>query len=503
MSNLAADRHPDLLLLTPEEMARADSLAEEAGIAGIVLMEAAGAAATEEIRKQYKEAMRFAVLAGPGNNGGDAHVVARRLSETGCEVVLFQIASPNTLKGDAATAAAGWRGTSRDLATFGADGFEVIVDGLFGAGLSRPVTGEAAAAITKANRSKLPVVAIDLPSGISGLSGAVLGVAIEADLTVTFFRKKPGHLLLPGRRLCGQTVIVDIGIPATVLDRIPAAVYENRPDLWRAELRSPDEVGHKYDRGHAVVFSGGATTTGAARMAAMAALRGGAGLVTLFSPASALLVNAAHLTAIMLKRCNDEEELATLLEDERLNAFVLGPGFGVGEKARRFTAAVLGAKRPLVLDADGITSFKEDPGELFRLSAAAPGMLVLTPHMGEFGRLFPDIAGDDGLSKLEKARAAAKRSAAVIVLKGSDTVIAHPDGMAAINATGSSVLATAGTGDVLAGIIVAQLAQGMPAFQAAAAAVWMHAAAACRFGPGLIAEDLPALLPGVLAELFG
>ncbi|KQT83511.1 bifunctional ADP-dependent NAD(P)H-hydrate dehydratase/NAD(P)H-hydrate epimerase [Aurantimonas sp. Leaf443] len=484
-------------LLTPDEMARADALTIAAGTAGIALMENAGAAVAMAA-EALAAAGPVAVLAGPGNNGGDAYVAARRLAEAGREVALFTLGRPRE-GSDAALAAGSWTGGVRSLPEFRPDGFALVVDGLFGAGLARPPEGAARAAIERLNASAVAVLAIDLPSGLHGGSGQALGVAVEADATVTFFRAKPGHLLQPGRDHCGTLQIAEIGIGAAVLDEIAPQTFRNEPRLFAQALRRPQAAGHKYDRGHAVVFGGPTARTGAARLSALAALRGGAGLVSVFAPGSAVLAYAAHLTAIMLKRCNDVAELAGHLTDERFNAFVLGPGFGAGEPARAYAAAVMAAGRALVLDADGITAFAGEPTALFAARGDAP--LVLTPHEGEFKRLFPDLSVARSMAKTDRAREAARRAGAVVVLKGADTVIAAPDGRAAINATGTPWLATAGTGDVLSGLVAAALAQRTPPFEAACAAVWMHGRAAERFGPGLIAEDLPGLMPQVHAEL--
>jgi hydroxyethylthiazole kinase-like uncharacterized protein yjeF len=497
----SALRRESAFLLDPWEMGEADRLTIEGGIPGIVLMESAGQAVADALRRAFPAARRIAVLAGPGNNGGDGYVAGRLLREAGLSVTLFSTADPAALKGDAAIAAARYPGPVEALGAFVPGEADVVVDAIFGAGLDRPVSGPIADVMRATKAAGLPVVAVDLPSGVSGASGAVLGEAFAAALTVTFFRRKPGHLLQPGRSLCGEMVVADIGIADGVLATIRPKTFANEPALWADARPTPSADGHKYDRGHAVVFSGGATTSGAARLAAMAALRAGAGLVTVFAPPSALMVNAAHLTAIMLKRCANTAALQSALEDARLSAFVLGPGFGVGEAARDYALAVLSARRALVLDADGITAFADAAEALFSAIRAAASPVVLTPHQGEFARLFPDIAADGALSKLAKARKAAERAGCIVILKGADTVIAAPDGQAAINATGTPHLATAGSGDVLAGIVAGLLAQKMPAFEAAAAGVWMHGRAAELFGPGLIAEDLPGLLPKVLAEL--
>lgn len=493
----------DVALLTVEDMARADSMAIEGGMPFSRLVQAAGQAVGSGVRREFPAAASIAILAGTGHNGEDAVAAARSLRAEKLSVTLYAADLETLPAPDAAMALRASGIAVEPLDAYEPSNFDLVVDGLLGAGLSRPVVGAMASAIRRTNASAVPVLAIDLPSGISGDTGAIRGTAIQADVTVTFFRRKPGHLLQPGRSHCGRTSVADIGIPAGVLDRIRPRSFANEPALWRGAFPSPAVAGHKYDRGHAVIFSGGAATTGAARLAAVAALRAGAGLTTVFSPGSAMLVNAMHLTAVMLKRCDALADLQAHLEDERFSSFVLGPGFGAGDKARSFAAAVLEARRPLVLDADGITAFKGEPQAqaLWRQVADLGGTLVLTPHLGEFKRLFPSIAEDEALSKCDKARAAAGVSGAMVVLKGADTVIAAPDGRAAINATGTPWLATAGSGDVLSGIISGLLAQGMPAFEAASAAVWMHGKAAEAFGPGLIAEDLPGQLPSVLRDL--
>jgi NAD(P)H-hydrate epimerase len=324
-----------------------------------------------------------------------------------------------------------------------------------------------------------------------GDTGVAMG-AVAAALTVTFLRKKPGHLLLPGRRLCGEVVVVDIGTPPSVLDEVDPNTFENGPQLWRGALPRLQDDSNKYTRGHALI-SGGYPITGAARLAARAAARAGAGLTTIVVPEVALPVYAAALTSIMVQLLIVPEQLGSLLEDRRLTALLIGPGAGVGEETHARAIAMLATGRPTVLDADALTSFQENPVLLDR---AITGPCVLTPHDGEFARLF-DPAGD----KLTRVRAAARRSGAIIVLKGSDTVIADPDGRAIINSNAPPTLATAGAGDVLSGIILGLLAQGMDPFLAAAAGVWLHGAAASAFGPGLIAEDLPDLLPGVFSRL--
>lgn len=498
-----------LELLTPDEMAEADRLAIASGpFDGDALMRRAGAAVAAEILARYPGAARVHVLAGPGNNGGDGFVVAARLAEAGVPVLVHCDAPP--VGGDAGRACADWARPIRSLSQFQPDSSDLVVDALFGAGLARAVTGAAAGAIDRANASGATVVAVDLPSGVPGRTGRPLGPAVRADLTVTFFRLKPGHLLEPGRSLCGETVLADIGIPEAVLPAIGCRTFRNAPPLWLHRFPRPHREAHKYARGHAGVFSGGASSTGAARLAALAAARAGAGAVTVLSPGSALQVNAMHLTSIMLRRAETPDEAVAFARERRLAAAVVGPGFGAGSRCAEFVSALAGLAGEgalrLVLDADALTSFEEEPQALFRvLERREPGAepsAVLTPHEGEFRRLFPAVAADARLSKLDRAREAARLSRAVVVLKGPDTVIAEPSGRSAVNANGTPYLATAGSGDVLAGFAAGLLAQGMPVFEAACTAVWLHAQAGARFGPGLIAEDLPGLLPPVLADLL-
>jgi NAD(P)H-hydrate epimerase len=490
-------------LLPVGAMARADALAISGGVPGFTLMRAAGAGCAAILHARWPRG-RVVVLAGPGNNGGDGFVIAERLKTLGREVRLGLLGSPDRLKGDAATAHGLWRGETEPARAGLLDGAAIIVDALFGTGLDRPLAGEAAAlakAVTAARRRGAAVLAVDVPSGVSGDTGAPLGPAVEADLTVTFFRKKPGHLLLPGRIMAGEVMLIDIGIPESVLGEAACGWFENGPGLWLDKFPRPSLTGHKYDRGHAVVTSGGPSATGAARLAALAALRIGAGLVTVASPEAALAVNAAHLTAIMLQLFADEAGFAGIIADRRRNAVLIGPGNGVGEGTASRVLAALGLDKAVVLDADALTSFATRPEALFQAIATNAAPAVLTPHMGEFSRLFGDT--DFSRGKVALALDAARRSGAVVLLKGADTVVATPDGRVSINANAPPTLATAGAGDVLAGFITGLLAQGMPAFEAASAAAWIHGAAATGFGPGLIAEDLSGMVPGVLRDLLG
>ncbi|MBI3704217.1 MAG: NAD(P)H-hydrate dehydratase [Rhizobiales bacterium] len=490
-------------LLTTTEMAEADRLTTAGGTPGIDLMENAGRAVADAV-SAVLQGRRVVIVAGPGNNGGDGFVAARHLAERGYEVRVSFVGERKRLKGDAALAAERWSGPVEAASPVSLTDTDIVVDALFGAGLDREVEGLPRAMIKAMNAAGVPLIAVDLPSGVNGTSGAVMGLAVTATHTVTFFRRKVGHLLLPGRLHCGAVEVADIGIPASVLERIRPATFANGPRLWGRLFPMPAPGGHKYSRGHAVVVSGGVSTTGAARLAARGALRAGAGLVTIASPREALSVNAASSLAAMVRPVDGAAELAEFLADRRRNAVVLGPGGGVGQATRDQVQAALGSEAALVLDADALTSFAEMPARLFAGIAKRSGHgVILTPHDGEFTRLFNAIYNDPKVhAKLEKARMAARASGAVVLFKGADTVVAAPDGRASIADNAPPTLATAGSGDVLAGMIAGLLAQGMPAFEAASAAVWLHGEAAVEFGPGLIAEDLPDALPAVYRRLF-
>jgi NAD(P)H-hydrate epimerase len=479
-------------LLDVNQMGEADRLTVVAGTPGTVLMENAGGSVAQAIIKRWS-ARPVTIMCGPGNNGGDGFVTARHLVEAGWSVRLALLGAREGLKGEAHHHAERWSGAVEPLTPAALEGAELVVDAIFGAGLSRALEGPAEETLAAAAQKGTPIVAIDVPSGVMGDTGEVLG-AVAVVLTVTFFRKKPGHLLLPGRLLCGEVIVTDIGTPPSVLDTIMPKTFENDPALWLAHLPRPKSGGNKYSRGHALI-SGGYPMTGAARMAARAAARAGAGLTTIAVTEIALPIYAAALTSIMVRPIAAPADFDRLLEDRRISAFLIGPGAGVGEETRSRALAMLGSGRATLLDADAITSFQDDPEALDRAIVDA---CVVTPHEGEFKRVF-DASGD----KLQRTRAAARRSGAIIVLKGADTVIAAPDGRAIINANAPPTLATAGSGDVLSGIVLGLLAQGMEPFLAAAAAVWLHGAAAVAFGPGLIAEDLPDLLPSVFRRLQG
>lgn len=490
-------------VLTSSEMAQAEFLTIAGGVTGFELMRNAGLAVADAAEDLVEDG-DILVVAGRGNNGGDGFVAAAELAARGREVRVMLLCSRDTLGGDGARAAALWKGPVEPFNPDAVGQPGLIIDAIFGTGLDRPLKGDPLLIVQAINHAQVPVLSVDFPSGIHGTSGAAMGDAVYATETVTFFRPKTGHLLFPGRAHCGRLRVIDIGISPDVLTEIKPMAVQNSPDVWGQFFPIPRTLSHKYARGHAVVVSGPAHSTGAARLAARAALRACAGVVTMASPRDAMLVNAIALTAVMVRPVDTTTEFEDFLESARVKACVLGPGVGIGEHTRALTRTMLAAGCAAVLDADALTSFAANPGELFGLIAVATGPgVVLTPHEGEFPRIFSDLGGMAvQRSKLDRVREAASRSGAVTLLKGADTVIAAPDGRAAISANAPPWLATAGSGDVLSGIVGGLLATGVPAFEAACMGVWMHAEAGAEAGPGLIAEDLPEVLPAVTRRLY-
>lgn len=474
-------------ILTVAAMAQADRAAVARGATVGQLMQSAGRAVARAVEARFaRQPVR--VICGPGDNGGDGYVAARELAARGWAVTVEALAPPATEA--AREAREGWTGP---LVPWGEDGDEtLVIDALFGAGLNRPLDAAVIRRLERLVAGSRQVVAVDVPSGLSGDTGRPVGPwALSAVLTVTFQARKPAHALLPGRERCGEIVVADIG-----LGDLSSSLSENDPDLWLDRFPWPATSGHKHSRGRLGVVSGGPWRTGAARLAARAGLRAGAGLVTLVSPRDALAVNAAHLEAVMLVAADTADEVEDVCAD--MDAVVVGPAAGVDEATRDKVLALGRTGAALVIDADAITVFRASPADLFSLLDVDD---VLTPHAGEFERLFPGVLAASE-TRVAAAREAARRAGAVVLLKGGDTVIAHPDGRAAVTINAPAWLATAGSGDVLAGFIAGLLAQGASGFDAACAGAWIHAEAADRFGPGLISEDLPDLAPPVLADLF-
>ena len=453
-------------LLTPDEMGRVDRAAVGLGTPLATLMQAAGRAVVRAVRRRYRPC-RTVVLCGPGNNGGDGVVVARGLLRSGWPVTVAAPGGPLVLP---------WSGPESAFVPAEIARADLVIDALYGAGLGRDIEGATADVLRAATR----VVAIDVPSGVDGATGQVRGFAAQAELTVTFFRAKPGHFLFPGRELCGELEVADIGIPEAVLGSVPAKAFRNGPGLWR--VPEPGARAHKYTRGFVTVL-GGPAMTGAARLAAVAARRSGAGMVAIAARSGAEVYRAGEPGTIVT-----DAPLADMLRDERRTVWVCGPGLGSDDAARALPV-LLASGREIVVDADALTLCA---GHAERLRGAA----VLTPHEGEFTKLFGSPAGD----RLAAVRRAVEATGAVVVLKGADTVVGAPGGVVAINDSAPPWLATAGSGDVLSGIVAGLLAQGMPRWEAACAAVWLHGRAGHHAGPNLIAEDLASALPAAFAE---
>ncbi|AZO77308.1 MULTISPECIES: NAD(P)H-hydrate dehydratase [unclassified Bosea (in: a-proteobacteria)] len=495
-----------LALLSVAEMAAADAAMIASGTPGAVLMEKAGRAVADAVTRRVRAGQRVLVLCGPGNNGGDGFVAARLLAERCCHVMLALAGERAALTGDAALAAENWAGPIETIGTMDPARHDLVVDALFGARLSRAISGELAALVECVNAAGRPVVAVDVPSGLQGDIGLAGGPVIHAAETVTFFRLKPGHLLHPGRALCGVVTLADIGIQPEIVFKqggVAPSTFRNAPALWRVHL--PDHaVGvHKYGRGAVAVAAGGLSGVGAPRLGARAALRIGAGLATIICRPEALAAHAVRgPDALMQISAADTPTFEAVLSGRKVDALLIGPALGLDAEARSWVAAALRGAWPCVFDADALTHMgAHRPAFVAQLSRRA-GIAVLTPHEGEFKRMFGEVAGfEPERGKLARVRHAARLTGAVVVLKGPDTVVAAPDGRAAINDTGSPALATAGSGDVLGGIVAGLLAQKVPAFEAACAAVWLHGRAGEELGPGLIADDLPEALPAMLAQL--
>ncbi len=489
-------------ILTADQMRAAEARAGARGIASYDLMQHAGHAVVDAVRQRWPGwGGSVLVLCGAGNNGGDGFIVARGLGDFGYDVAVAAARPLAEYQGDAGRAAAAFGRAVLPLTAealgsrFTAD--TLVVDAVFGIGLSRPVAGELVPLFAALNAGSAPVIAVDIPSGIQADTGEILGCAVQAAVTITFGWPKRGHFLVPGRVFCGDLVVADIGLRGD--DLPPGAadgVAVNGLPLWREALPKPGAADHKYSRGHAVI-AGGATMPGAARLAARAARRAGVGMLTVATADAARGLYLADQPGLIVAASAGPGDFARLLADRRVTGCLVGSGLAPEAETRALVLAALASGRPCVIDGGGLTAFA---GDANGLAQAARGQPVLTPHEGEFARLFPHLLALP--DKVARAQAAAKESGAVLVLKGADTVIAAPDGRTAINANAPAWLATAGSGDVLAGLVLGLVAQGMPAFPAAAAAVWLHGAAGSAFGPGLIAEDLPEQLPALLAPLW-
>lgn len=474
------------MIITPQQMLAAEKAAIEAGVDSFDLMKRAGLSAAEFVHQNWPLG-RIQVLCGPGGNGGDGFVAAANLVERWRDVRVYCSLPVEELSGDAAKAAAMWTGEVFSLDAALEEPTDITIDALFGTGFSRPLEG---AALALAQRGGI-VASIDVPSGIDGLHAVSLGPCFLASATLTFSALKPAHMLHPAAGACGRVIAADIGVP------VESSWMENVPSLWVEQMPNPGPLGHKHSRGHLKVLSGGIASTGAARLTARAGLRIGAGLVTVLSPPSALIVNASQLTAVMVSSVADVEAFSR--EVETAMSVVIGPGAGVTQGTRDNVVAALESEAAVVLDADALTVFEDDPKVLFEALRKTD---VLTPHIGEFRRLFGDLL-EQSDNKIDGVIEAAKEAGCIVLLKGPDTVIADADGHVIVNNHAASWLATAGSGDVLAGFIAGLICQGMEPMLATAMATWVHGEASRRVRAGLISEDLEKEVPNILSALHG
>jgi len=488
------------ILLTPDEARAADVWTIEHGKPGLELMEAAGRAVADTIVEYVGTPLEvggeIVILCGPGNNGGDGYVVARLLDEWGYPVKVLSSVEADALKGDARKMARKWKGHTELVGAGKVNGASVVVDSLFGTGLNKAVEGDLEALLNEANEADAFRLAIDVPSGLNANTGNSLGVCFKADATVTFFKKKSGQMVAPGRFFCGgadHIHVADIGIPEAALENIDPKHFSNEPALWSHSFPFQGPAAHKYNRGHMLVLGGKEPTLGASRLASMAGLRVGAGLVTLAAPSESYAIQAGALDDVMVRRFDSAFGFIGIMSDPKISTVLLGPGAGVGEKTAELVLQALMKGRNLVLDADALTSLT---GRLDVLSGAKNCKAVLTPHEGEFARLFPDL--DFRSDRIGAVRSAAEQSDCTVVLKGVSTIVGDVDGRISIASNAPSWLAVGGTGDILSGMIGGLLAQGMPAFEAASAAVWLHGEAAMKAGRGLIASDMLPLISRVL-----
>ena len=475
-------------IVTTQQMIESEACAIISGISELTLMENAGKAVAQYVEEHYNNNHTILILCGPGNNGGDGFVIARLLHNIGYKISIAHYKtdkiSPNMKHMMDKAKNIEILDLLNDQINFDTD---IIIDALFGTGISR------AFSLTKivhyiAN-SPAKIIAVDIASGINSDTGEIMQNAIKADITITFAAKKLGHLLNPGKLYSGLVIAKDIGVDIST----KYTAYENSPTLWN--IPHIEYESHKYSRGFAIINGGDIQCTGAARLAAKAAQRSGAGVVTLASPLNAAHIYHSSLMSVMVKQYDSEQSFTQILSDKRISSILLGPGNGVNSETKQKILTALKHITRCILDADALTVFQDDHELLFE--NIKDSQVVMTPHEGEFHKLFPTCTGD----KVIRAFDAAKLSNSIIVLKGNDTIIASPSGHVAVNSNAPSTLATAGSGDVLAGIITGLSSTGLDLFDCACAATWIHAECANYFGIGLIAEDIIDMIPKVLQNL--
>ena len=487
------ETQPNTALLTAEHM-RAAETSLFARTTSFAVMHRAASAVAEYVLQHFSP-QKTAIFCGPGNNGGDGWLVAQYLRQAGWHISVYAAKPPREYNGDAKRAAEAYEGSWQPLHECYTDNSELIIDALFGIGLNTPVSGTYVEAIAAIQASRAAVVSVDMPSGVHADNGAVMGCAVKADVTVTFACKKAGHMLLPGLAHVGRLVVADIGIKHADLDVMQPMVWENS----QPSIPSPALEDHKYTRGQVQVY-GGAEMTGAARLSALASARVGAGMVRVAAPPNAYDTYAQALMSVVVERMNDAEAWAGILREHTPNACVLGPGGGTSKLTHQALTGLLATEVPAVLDADALTLLSQD-ARLRDALASREAASCMTPHDGEYVRIARAMDLDIAADKLTRARTLANRLNTVVLLKGADSVVVAPDGRAVINGAAPAWLATAGSGDVLAGMIAGLSAQGMDMFEAVCAGVWLHSKAGQKAGAGMIAEDLLDAIPHVLKEI--
>ncbi len=493
-------------IFTSKSSYELDRLCVRRGIKFLDLMENAGKSAFTKIEKTIIPSLKefnkkILILCGPGNNGGDGLVIAKYLLKSGYKVdISFPISSKSKINKYSNNKLKNLDISPQKFDDLNLIKYSMIIDSIFGIGLSRNFSSNLIKIVEKINKAKACKVSIDIASGINSDSGDLMPISIKANHTITFVAPKVGHYLLPGKINSGNIHVVSIGEKKSEILRATrlSKVELNIPESWIKKFKWPSKFDHKYKRGHILVKSGPLTSTGASRLAAVSALRSGAGVVTLASETSALEVNASHLTSVMLKEINNTEEFFNFVKEKKIKTLIIGPGSGVNQMIKELVIRAIKEEIEFVLDADGLTSFEKNPNELFDLlrKRRKRNNIILTPHEGEFNRLFKF----DNMNKIDKANKAADITNSTILFKGNDTIISSPKKITLLARESSPFLSTAGSGDVLAGICGSFLAQGMKSHFAAGAASWLHNEVGIESGPGLIAEDMNKFLSKVISK---
>ena len=457
------------------------------------LMNNAGKLSAKYINKNLPK-KNILVLCGTGGNGGDGFITGNELKKYKWNVTISIIGDIEKITGDSLKAYKKLKIKNTNFNDINLDNIDYVIDAIFGIGLNRNLDNEYIKTIEKINNKKLPVIALDIPSGVNSDNGTISNATFNCFLTLTYSAYKLGHYLLPSAEKCGKIVLLDIGIPKPLIKNTKPVINLNSPSIWKDKIVWPKVNDHKYSRGCIVIIGGPKEMTGAARLAAKAAQRAGSGIVILACDKNSSDIYYRTLTSQIVKSYRNIPELKNIIKDKRINSVVIGPGLGINNK--NVVKNVLKHSNNIIIDADAITCFQNDIKSFKDLIRNKT--VILTPHEGEFKKLFPNIKGN----LVDKAIYAAKKLNSIIVLKSANTIIASQNNHVILNKYGSRWLATAGSGDVLAGIIGALLSNGMDAFHAAAFGVWIHSSAGIYFGPGLIAEDISDLIPKIYKKIY-